>query len=380
MSIVKSLHIIAILVFLVSFTVSVTIADAQTVHALLIIMDDDPKIGNNVKVDRKRVQQLLDAIHNDLGEVKTDTLLSSKDTATRDNVLQWVRNINVATNDIVLIYYAGHGGMNPKGETFLATEGKWLFRSELVNAIKQVKPHRLTFLITDCCSSVVQTKVEPKLQSSRSMTRLTQRVLRNLFLEHKGFLHVTAATEGQYGWSNRVTGGWFTKNFIEALDSNPDENKDSFLTWEEVFETTRENTEKTFSQTTFTTTQMEDMKRKGINNQTPKAYSLPIPLSVPLSGSLKDERKTVNYIFLAIFLGTLFISNRISRSLKKQYANRRRMSSYRWKAFGVIAIEVLMWIGFNVFWGFFRSNLIIISIIGVALIYMILIQKRKQYA
>ena len=374
MNTVKSGHIIVILFFVLSFTVSVTIAEAQTVHALLVIMDADPKIGNNVKVDKKRVKLLLDAVQNELVEVKITTLLSSEDTATRDGILQWVRNINVATDDIVFIYYAGHGGMNPKGQTFLATEGKWLFRSDLVNTIESVKSHKLTLLITDCCSSLVPTKVEPTLQSSRSMTRLTERILRNLFLEHKGFLHVTAATEGQYGWSNTLTGGWFTRNLIEALNSNPDENRDSFLSWKEVFETARQNTQKTFSQTIFTTTQQEDMRKKGITSQTPKAYSFPTPL-----GGSSKERNTLNYFFLTIVPFSLFISNRISRSLKKQYANRRRISSHRWKAFGVIAIEVLMWIGANVFWGFFRTNWIIMSIISVVLIFFILTRKRKQY-
>ena len=129
--------------------------------------------------------------------------------------------------------------------------------------------------MTDCCSSLVQTDIEPTLQSSRSMTRLTERVLRNLFLEHKGFLHVTGATEGQFGWSNPRTGGWFTKNFIEALDSNPDGNQDSFLTWTEVFEKARENTEKTFGQTVFTAAQRAKMKRLGITNQTPESLFSP---------------------------------------------------------------------------------------------------------
>ena len=375
MNTVKSGYIVVLLVFALSFTVSITIANAQTVHALLVIMDADPKIGNNVKVDEKRVKLLLDAVQNELFEVKTTTLLSSEKTATRDGVLQWIQNINVAKKDIVLIYYAGHGGMNPKKQTFLATEGKWLFRSDLVNAIEQVKSHRLTLLITDCCSSLVPTKVEPTLQSSRSMTRLTESILRNLFLEHKGFLHVTGATEGQYGWSNTLTGGWFTRNLIEALNSNPDENRDRFLSWKEVFETARQNTEKTFSQTIFTTAQQEDLRKKGITSQTPKAYSYPTPL-----GGSSEVRNTLNYIFLAIVLSSVFISNRISRSLKKQYANRLRRSSHRWKSFGVIAVEVLNWIGFNVIWGFFITNWIIISIISFVLIFMILTRKRKQYA
>ena len=210
------------------------------------------------------------------------------------------------------------------------------------------------------------------------MTRLTERVLRNLFLEHKGFLHVTGATEGQYGWSNAATGGWFTRSFIEALDSNPDENQDKFLTWEEVFEKARENTEKTFSQTTFTAQQQAKMKQLGITSQTPKAYALPTPLGGSIAKA--EERKTVNYIFLAIVLCTLFISNRISRGLKKQYASRARLSSHRGKAFAIIALEVLMWIGFNIFWQFFRTNWILVCIIGIVIIGMILFRKPKRYA
>lgn len=385
MNSVKFVSVLALFVFLPIFMVCVMSADAQTVHALLIIMDDDPTIGTNVKVDRKNMLNLLTSVHNELAEVKTTTLLSSKDEATRNGVLDWVRNVNAAKNDIVFMYYAGHGGMKSNGQTFLATEGEWLFRTELVNAIEQIKSPRLTILITDCCSSLVSSDVDPTLQSNRSMTRLTERVLRNLFIEHKGFLHVTAATEKQYGWSNIFTGGWFTKSLIEALNSNPDENKDKFLTWKEVFETARKNTEKTFSQTTFTAKQQQDLKKRGITSQTPKAYSFPTPLvkgtnpTLLVSGT-EDKRKTVNYIFLAIVLFTLFISNRISKSLKKQHASRRRISSHRGKAVGIITIEVLMWIGFNIFGAFFRTNWVIISIIGVVIIFIILTRKTKRYA
>ena len=371
----KSVSFITLSVILMSTIICAIPADAQTVHALLVIMDDDPRIGTNVKVDRKNIVQLLGSIENELCDVETTTLLSSKDQATRNGVLEWIRNIHTEKDDILFIYYAGHGGMNDKKQTFLVTEGKWILRSDLVNAIEQVKSPRLKLLITDCCSSLVSQKLDPNLQSSRSMTRLTERTLRNLFLEHQGFLHVTAATEGQYGWSNIVTGGWFTKNLIESLNSKPDENRDSFLTWKEVFETARQNTEKTFSQATFTTSQLQDMRRKGITSQTPKAYSFPTPLNV----SSNNEKETVNYIFLAIVLFTLFISSRISRSLKKQHVSRRKLSSHRGKAWGIFAIEVLTWVGFNIFWTFFSSNWWVV-IISVVLILMILTRRSKRYA
>ena len=376
MNTVRSVHILGLLAFLLGSAICVTTADAQTVHALLVIMDDDPTIGENVKVDRKRVKQLLGGIQSSICEVKTTTLLSSEDTATRDKILQWIRNVNVATNDIVFIYYAGHGAMNSDNQTFLATEGQPLFRAELVSALEQVAAARLTLLITDCCSSLVQSDISSTLQSNRGVTPLTQRVLRNLFLEHEGFLHVTAATEGQYGWSNTVTGGWFTKHFIEALDSNPDENKDSFLSWEEVFVKTRENTEKTFKQTTFTAEQQAKMKRLGITSQTPKAYAFP----TPLGGEKKTaDRKTVNYIFLGIVLSTLAISTRVSRRLKRLYVSSRHLNFHRGKAFAIFAIETLIWLGFNLFWEFFRANWVFIGIIGAFIIGIILTRKRKQY-
>ena len=209
MKITKFVSLLVFLAFWLNFVVTLTTADAQKVHALLVIMDDDPSVGKNVEVDRKRVRQLLKTVENQICEVEITTLLSSKDAATRDGMLRWLRHIDVAAEDIVFIYYAGHGGMDSSGKTFLATEGKWIFRSELVKAIERVNEHRLTILITDCCSSLVQSDLEPMLQSSRTLTRLTKRVLRNLFIEHEGFLHVTAATEGQFGWSNTATGGWF---------------------------------------------------------------------------------------------------------------------------------------------------------------------------
>ena len=93
-------------------------------------MDDDPAIGKNVEVDRKRVKQLLASVQSGICEVNITNLLSSEDTATRDKVLQWVQNVSVATDDVLFIFYAGHGGMNRNRQTFLATEGERLFRSE----------------------------------------------------------------------------------------------------------------------------------------------------------------------------------------------------------------------------------------------------------
>lgn len=370
----KFVYPLIFLAFWLNFMVGITTANAQRVHALLVIMDDDPSIGKNVEVDRKRVRQLLKTVENKICEVEITTLLSSKDTATRDGILRWVRHVDVTAEDIVFIYYAGHGGMKSHKETFLATEGQWIFRSELVKAIKRVNEHRLTILITDCCSSLVQSDLEPMLQSSRTMTRLTERVLWNLFFEHEGFLHITAASEGQFGWSNAATGGWFTKNFIQALDSNPDENQDSFLSWEEVFVKAQVDTEKTFSQTTFTREQTNRMRQLGITSQTPKAYSLPTPLGVPAIAAL--EARIVNYVFLTIILSTLVISNLIFRILKKRHVSRSKLSSYKINVFSIVLAEVFFWIRFYIP----EVKWVLLGIAALYIIKWIFFRKKKRYA
>ena len=105
----KSVYLFVSVVCVLSAGLCVATADAQTVHALLVIMDDDPTIGNNVKVDRQRVKQLLASVQSGICEVNITHLLSSEDTATRDKVLQWVQNVSIATDDVLFIYYAGHG-------------------------------------------------------------------------------------------------------------------------------------------------------------------------------------------------------------------------------------------------------------------------------
>ena len=382
MNAVKCVSFLGLLIFLWSAVAWVPAAEGQTVHALLIVMDDDPSVGRNVRVDRKRIQHILDSVQNELSwDVERTDLLSSEDTATRAEILEWIKNIRANPNDVVFIYYAGHGGMNRNKETFLATEGQYLYRKELVNALENVKLPRLTCLITDCCSSLVQSALDPTLQSSRSGARAAGAVLKNLFLEHKGFLHLTSATEGQYAWSNVVNGGWFTLSLINAMETDPDGNRDRFLSWEEVFVKARENTEKLFAQTTFTAEQQARMRQLGITSQTPKAYTLPTSTTATAGkfftiGGLRE----VNLIFAAVVLGTLAISGQVSGKLKKQYAGRGRITAQRSKAWAILFIEVLIWIGFNVFWEFSMANWLWIGIGGVVMIGIILSRKPKRYA
>ena len=156
-----------------------------------------------------------------------------------------------------------------------------------------------------------------------------------------------------------MNGGWFTLSLISAMEADPDGNRDRFLSWEEVFVKARENTEKLFSQTTFTAEQQARMRQLGITSQTPKAYALPTNTTLTAGAFFTiDGLREVNLIFAAVVLGTLIISGRISRKLKKQYAGRDRIAAQRNKAWAILFIEVLIWIGFNALLGVLHGELV----------------------
>ena len=271
-------------------------AAAQTVHALLIIMDEDhlaqegeDRLGPGCAVDRHYIENLLLSNVEDVCKVETKTLLSSDGTATPRQVARWLDSVNSASDDVVFVYYSGHGGMGDwaSQRTYLATLEERLWRDDLVEWIdKKTGGARLKMLITDCCSNT--NEPPPKSHIEKAAVTADVQMFKNLFLEHHGLLHITGATEGEIAWASPPEhldrpwtfldggyGGMFTRGIINALESGPDLNEDGFVSWEEVFIKTRENTMASFKASIFSDKTLRDMERLGITNQTPKAYSLP---------------------------------------------------------------------------------------------------------
>ena len=265
------------------------VSDPQTtVHALLVIMDDDPKIG--CIVDQFYIENLLTSVDK-MKEctVQTKTLLASEGSATRLQIQEWLYEVKPVSDDVIFVYYSGHGGMNnwEEKKTYLATLGNYTYRDDLVTLIKTATAAaRLQMLITDCCSN---TSEPPPIQVDKdSATASSVTVWKNLFLEHTGFLHITGATEGQFSfgaapapntlpetWKASGSGGTFTRSLIAAIDERPDTDSDGFVHWGEVFELAMKKTEHIYRITVFNDKTQEAMDRLRITSQTPKAYSLP---------------------------------------------------------------------------------------------------------
>ena len=80
----------------------------------------------------------------------------------------------------------------------------------------------------------------------------------------------------------------------------------------------------------------------------------------------------VNFLFLIVVLGTAGFSWWLSTKYRERHAE------FPWTKTGVIlAIEVLSWIGFNIFWGWVRHNWWI-AVILVVIIVVILMRRKSE--
>ncbi len=282
-------------------------ADAQKVHALLIILGNDRNIRSSVEKNESSMQTLLRQVSKDcevymtvmksetetIGKITHLTLFNAHATNITEQkqgiisakqVVQWLNDLSPNGEDTILIYYSGHGSMDAVSTHILNFDPEvtndFVARNGLRNQLEQ-KSGRLKMLITDTCSNWVQTpppiaRVYTKVQSRE------RRYTKNLFLEHSGLLDITAASPGKYAWGNDEIGGYFTVSLIGSFTAETDTNQDRFLSWSEVFDATRSKTHTLFSKTTFRPIDQRKMKDIGQTTQTP-TRNAPLPVRLTQS-------------------------------------------------------------------------------------------------
>ncbi len=283
------------------------------IHALLILLGDDEDIRSSVERNRNHMQVLLmqvsqhanvnftemESVDQFTGKVTTGKLSDGNTTDIKevtqglikgDQVTDWLKNLRTGQDDTIFIYYNGHGNMrDPDDEHILSFNkqtGDEIRRAALCKQLEQ-KQGRLRMLITDTCSNRVGTAPldDPAAKYIPLATDVRERrkpYIENLFLQHTGTLDITAAQPDQRAWSNRDIGGLFTYVLVQqSITSESDTNKDEFLTWQEVFKTSQQKTEKLFKEKKEVNPPLpiyqdaEEIKKQ--ETQKPFRHSLPTP-------------------------------------------------------------------------------------------------------
>ena len=263
-------------------------AHAQTLHALLIVMDADPDVGSAMQANADTLRDFLEAVEKkDVGlQVETKLLLSSQNQARKGDLTAWLDTRDIADEDVLLVYFSGKGRFTAPSEYLYLQDGG-ITHTELSKKVQSAGTGRLTLLITDRCDAVLE---RHRRYASSQPVRTKTAQLENLFKKHEGCLHLTSATEQQPGWAFTDTGGFFTKALIETIPGPTALNPRGFASWENIFDNTRKHVELVSNQVFFDLPEpmQETLREQGIRHQTPKAYQLPTPSETPAPADTKE--------------------------------------------------------------------------------------------
>ena len=283
---------------------TVRAANAKDIHALLIILGNDGKIRDSVQKNESEMVKMLRQLSRHCkvqltvmksksdyqGEISQTTFVdgtggipetTGQDIIKSHQVAEWVETLKSKPEDTVLIYYSGHGEIGAFKKHFLrfdlGASADMLDREALSENLKD-KPVRLRMLITDTCSNLsldLSNDVFAKFAVG-VRERARQNYTGALFLEHEGFLDITAASPGQFAIGNSDLGGHFTSALLsQGFMAVADTDRDGFLSWQEAFEKSVAQTKKLYQKAIFDADMAADLQAKHQETQEPLAYSLP---------------------------------------------------------------------------------------------------------
>ncbi len=252
----------------------------KILKSIIVICDDyiDPEnnaIAEGMHANSAIIKKFLGKLERrNLLEVEKIVLQGKK--ASTANIIAAIKDIDTDSDDILFFYYCGHGGMTG-GNTYLwPCDENALFRKDLLSLVGK-KDATLKLVFTDACSSSIDSVGYRNMlnyMGNVSGEGNNDSIYRNLFLNYEGTLDLTAASEGQFGFSNDVNGGYFTSSlFDEVLLLSP------LMTWDDVVSKTIEKTEEKFKHgykmKLFSESTYKDLEERDITSQTPKYYSMP---------------------------------------------------------------------------------------------------------
>lgn len=279
--------------------------ESRMVRAVLVV--DTASGLSGLEQDRDRMLGLLGPLR-DEGRCEV-TVLEGPD-ATAGALLGTLRQMGGAGGDTVLVYYTGHGATDPaRGHALTFTAGPPLLRSTLRAELARLAP-RLTLLISDCCSNVVE--LPPAVAAPFANPRPN---LRSLFLRTRGVVDLNGSTydpltgveESAWGLPD---GGIFTKALFQVVYftefTTLDRDADGLVTWAECLPRIAAETDQLytmFKQEALTVPgrvdarTAEQLRRQA--SQTPQPFALDSGLLA--TGMVRPRELGVNFTAVTLF-------------------------------------------------------------------------------
>ena len=229
----------------------ITNYDIQPViHLFMVANTSIGDIGKSCEIDKYNILSEFEGIAGALNIDLKKYIISGKEFS-KKNLIKTMQSIIPNSEDIVFFIYSGHGfRWNDQDDYYpqldlrnnnyqdLNTETS-LSLSAIYNAFI-AKGARLTFILGDCCNSEVGIKqtTNSSFLATKSNRNYNKQYLSKLFFDYSGSLIATAASPGEYSWSNGVNGGFFTSSFLQAIREEISILNDDVPDWDELVDNT----------------------------------------------------------------------------------------------------------------------------------------------
>jgi Caspase domain len=223
------------------------LGEASKVHVVLLVCKTDSEIGDadarDVEAMRKAIEQ---AFYNDSNRVVFHDLTgmnpATNNWYSAEDILGYLRNMQVGPNENVLVYHSGHGAIlnpsAPEATQLLVMNGGRLLRKEIMDAVMAHNP-RGFIMLTDCCSSYMG-----EAHEAPDAATLNVETVRCLLLNPTGIVSLTAAEDGRTAVASFVgsnpgcAGSAFTVAFLRLCYRDDV----TYMSWESMFPVLRYET------------------------------------------------------------------------------------------------------------------------------------------
>lgn len=215
---------------------------AQKLHAL-VVGDESPwahwgEFLPNIQID---MTQIWIALTNNVPDRQLNMLtvtIESPEDGHPDRILAALDELRPASDDTLLFYFTGHGGLDDQG-SYLALEQGKLYRDTILGRMTR-KGARLSVLLTDCCNARGDGKISLYAAPAPEEPEKVTPAFRTLFFEPEGTVDVNACSPGETAqffvlgdgesFRDKYRGSLFTRSLTDYLERR----RSDRLSWDEL--------------------------------------------------------------------------------------------------------------------------------------------------
>ena len=220
----RVLHCIQSLLIMLVSVAYIPQSWAADLHAILLASDQDTSIAASVSADLERGQREAQAIAAATG-LNLRLTLFNRDKFNKEHVVSTLNALQLAAEDVVFFYYAGHGARLQKTPTLwpdmvlaqqFSDSAQLYSFNDAIQLLRQKSP-RFLFAAIDACNNYL----DPAPEAARRAPAGSQvELYRHLFNDYSGMVLVSATSPGEFAMGN-ANGGKFSQRLFEAFAQAP---------------------------------------------------------------------------------------------------------------------------------------------------------------